>query len=65
MTKVWPTAIVAMNVLRASTLVMFSRPRKRGLTSTPNTHSSASAMNGATAPISKRALVGIAVSWVA
>ena len=50
MTSVCPTAIVAMNVLRASTLVMLSKLRKRGLTSAPSTQSSASARNGATAP---------------
>ncbi len=50
MTSVCPTAIVAMNVLRASTLVRLSKLRKRGLASAPRTQISASAMNGATAP---------------
>ena len=49
MTSVCPTAIVAMNVLRARTLVRLSKLRKRGLASAPSTQISASARNGATA----------------
>ena len=51
MTSVSPTAMVAMKVERASTLVMFSPLRKRGLTKAPSAHSSASARKGATALI--------------
>ena len=49
MTNVCPTAIVAMNVLRAMTLVRLSKLRKRGLASPPRAQISASARNGATA----------------
>src|SRR5271166_5379247 len=49
MTSVCPTAIVAMNVLRARTLVRLSKLRKRGLASAPSTQISARATNGATA----------------
>ena len=41
MTSVCPTAIVAMNVLRARTLVILSKLRKRGLASAPRTQISA------------------------
>ena len=49
MTKVAPTAMIAMKALRVSTLERLSMPRKFGLTKLPSTSSSASATKGATA----------------
>ena len=49
MTSVCPTAIVAMKVLRARTLVRLSMLRKRELANAPRTQIRPSARNGATA----------------
>ncbi len=49
MTKVAPTAMMAMKALRVATLARLVMPMKFGLTSAPTTSSSASAANGATA----------------
>ncbi len=50
MTSVCPTAIVAMKVERARTLVRLSTLRKRELANAPRTQMRPSARNGATAP---------------